>query len=213
MSRSFFMVMLIPLLLYVWVSILADFFKYLRYRLTDTGEQIKSNAEQNEPPILVLQFNRPLKIWLAIMTFFPLLLFGFLKADYVARDDMNRLFFSLNKEQTYILYCWAWKFVCGGIFLWFGTGIINTFSNKKVSFFKNIVVIENALTGRRSLVLNNHVRCTKGANGIGYWLYNELSMKHLLIDRTMMKKLDSRQEKLLDEILSKIPEKKKTFYI
>lgn len=213
MNRTFFLMFFIPAFLYIWVRILADFFKYLKYRLTVKREQISFDTQNNEPPVLVLEYDRPLWIYIFIIIIFLVLFYAFF-SDFLARAQSRTLFFSLNKEQTYILYYWTLKFIFGSFLLYWGILVIDNFFNKKVYFFKDIVIVENTLIGRKSMVLDHNVRFTKSIYGKLYWLYNELSMKHFqIINDKLMKKIDSRQEKLLDEFLSKIPEKKKTFYI
>jgi hypothetical protein len=209
MCSSFTAVVFTPIFLYVWLIIFRDFFRYLRHRGEE--EQINSDVLQNESPILVLEFHRPRKTWLSIIVLLEGCLLCFFAADMFARDDMHRLFFFMNKEQTYILYYWTWKFISMSFFVWVVLLTVNTACIKKVSFFKNIVIFENLLTGRKSLILDNNVRFTKNWGDI-YWLYNKLSMKHFKIfDRNYMNELNPQQEKLFYEFLSKIPEKKKIF--
>jgi len=215
MTRSFLFVMLMPLALFWWVKISANFLRHIRYRMMHMTEQDNLVFGQNEQPTLILEYdNTPMIIFLKI---FPIILclmclFAWFTADKAVHRDMHYMFFSLNPEHTYILYYWAWKFQIITALLIFGWMVFKSF-NKRVYFFNNAVVLENALIGKNALVLDDNVRITKHPSGNGYWLYNELSMKYIQIVNKKLMKLDAQQEKLLKDFLSKIPEKKKTFYI
>jgi len=212
--QSFGMVILIPFILFMWVNVLTNLFIRLKYRLAGHHEQIKYNNEQNETPILVIKFNKqPLKMWLLGILLITLSLACFFCAGIIAHDQQNRLFFSLNEEETYILYYWTWKFNSISLFMLLMTASCRILFTKKISISNNSVIIQNALLGKKSFTLDDNVRCSKALNGL-VWLYNELSMKYIIIsNKRIRKNLDARQEKLLDEFINKIPEKKKSFYI
>ncbi|MGA9112038.1 MAG: hypothetical protein ACLPSL_02865 [Smithella sp.] len=212
--RSFVMVIITPLVLYMWVKMLIELFIFLKYQRTGHQEQIRYNIEPNEPPILVINLNKPpLKIRLSSIIMITACVGVFFLADLAARDDLYTLFFSLNKEQTYILYYWAWKFNTLSFLIIVIIVSLRIIFNKKISFFKNIVIIENSLLGEKSLVLDDNARCSRASTGV-IWLYNELSMRHIVImNRRIRENLAPWQQKLLDEFLSKIPEKKKEFFL
>ena len=204
------MVMLLPLTLYAWVRVLTNLFRYLKYRLAGHQEQIKYNIKQTKQPILVLNYKIPLKFILLIMTCILVTGFYFFQTDADVRKDLNKLFFSFSEEQTYILYYWAWKINLGSLHL-FSVFVALIMFNRKVSFYKNIVILENTLFGKKSFVLDDNLKFSKESNGIR--LYNELSATNIVIlNKKLMEKMDSQQEKLLYEFLSNIPEKHKYFY-
>ncbi|MGD0280147.1 MAG: hypothetical protein ABSC11_12675 [Smithella sp.] len=212
--RSFGMVIMIPLVLYMWMNVLVNLFISLKYQRTGDQEQLRYNIEPYEPPILEINFDKPpLKIWLASIIMITLCAACFFLADLAARDDLYKLFFSLNKEQTYILYYWAWKFNSLSLLIICINVGLRIFFNKKISFFKNIVILENSLLGKKSLVLDDNVRCSRASTGV-IWLYNELSMRHIVImNRRIKEDLAPWQQKLLDDFLSKIPDQKKEFFL
>lgn len=207
-------IFLIPPMLYVWFLILRDFFKYLRYRTVVKEQKIAFNALQYKTPIFELEYRRPLEQWFLAIFVLVLCIFAFLEADHFVRDDMHKSFFFLNKEQTYLLHFIAWKFVYMTLVLWFGLICSRIYFIEKVSFFSTFVVLENSLIGKTILELDNHIRLNKNRDNSYFTLYSELSMVHIRIfDNNAMNNLSSRQQKLLDEFINKIPKKKKEFII
>jgi hypothetical protein len=215
MSRSFLgVVLLVPCLLIGLVQMLPDIFRYLRYRINNKGVQNKVGDGVNEEPVLVLEYNIGrglLKFKTINMLAFFLLMFGLYIADNAAREDSRMAFFSLNKEQTYILYYWTWKFIS-----LFGLVMVSLLSiklfNKRVIFFRDRVISENSLLGKSELSLGNGVMLTKHKRYKIYWIYDQNGRSIRVFDFRFMN-LKSHQEKLLDEILCKIPEKKKNLFI
>ena len=208
LSYSFIGVILIPLFLYLWMGILIDFFKYMRYRVTRKPERIQNSIAGNEKPILVLEYNNEARIKKAKigLTVFVLgFVICFFTAAHDARSDMHRVFLSFNEGQTYILYYWTWKFICSFGLLFFVLQSIKFFG-KRVIFFKNYVVIENSITGKRGLPLDNNIRRNKGP--VVDWLYDPQRGINLPVFDKRFMILTPDQEKLLDEILNGIPLKK-----
>ena len=199
--------------LFMWATILVNFLRRLVYRIAHRRDKLP--VLRDEQPILVLEYDNSDAMVVRGMLlgiFLLMCLFGFLSADSLARKDLYSSFLFLNREHTYVLYYWAWKFAFMACLLWLGLWTVNLF-NKKTFFFNDFVVVENALRGKKTMLLDNNVRLTKSTNKVLYWLYNDLSKEHYQIVYKKFMLLDPQQEKLLDEVLSKIPEKKKTFYL
>jgi hypothetical protein len=215
MSRSFLgVVLLVPLSLYAMVLILPDFLKYLSYRIKNKGIQNKVGVGENEEPVLVLEYNNKRglsKVKAAAMFGLFLCMFGLCIADNAAREDSRMAFFSLDKDQTYILYYWTWKFISLFLMVIFFLASIKGF-NKRVLFFKDRVISENGLVGTRELALDNSIMLTKNKKYKVCWIYDRNGRSIRVFDKRFMN-LESHQEKLLDEILCKIPEKKKNLFI
>ena len=144
----------------------------MKYRITHKGKQDELLIGDDEQPVLVLEFNNISQIMLLRLSsvfIFAVCVFGFIAADYAARQDMNRAFFFLSKEQTYNLYFWMYKYTSLGLLLWIwlqGTD----FFNKRVVFYRNAVVLENSIWGKRILKLGNNVKLSKQSKV--WWLYD-----------------------------------------
>ena len=197
------------MLIYAWALILAELFKYVKYRITHKGKQAEILIGDNEQPILVLEFNNISQIMLlrlGSVFLFTVFVFGFIAADYAARLDMNRTFFFLSKEQTYNLYFWMYKYSSLGLLIWIwlqGTH----FFNKRVVFYRNAVVLENSIWGKRILKLGNNVKLSKQSKV--WWLYD--SSMGIIIPAFNKKcmRLNHDQEKILKDIFVTIPVKNK----
>ena len=92
-------------------------------------------------------------------------------------------------------------------------GIVKILFVKQISFFRNAVVLENFLLGRKALALDDNARVSKSERG-DIWLYNQMSMRHMLIVNRQFMTLDWGQNRLLDDIiLKRIPEKKERLLV
>lgn len=210
---SFGLVLFIPVLLFLLGrKILPDILKKVEYlfKHRDKGKELDIN--KNETPILILEYNGQdlFALKCAVITAFVTVLAIFFAASIIARDDKHPFIF-LNKEQSYILYYWAWKFATLFLLIWFGNSSITLF-NKYFLFFKDGIIVQNSLTGTKSFAINNNVYLVKSPNQDAYWLYDNLKEAKLQIFNRSFMILDSQQEKLLAEFIANIPEKKKTFY-
>jgi hypothetical protein len=210
MTRSFALLTIItPGLIIMWTFIFVDVFRYARYRMNHKGEQAESIIGVNEEPLLVLEFNNKAQKRLLGMihtVFLALLLFVFFNADDAARSDTYSLFFFLNKDETYTLYFWTWKFAALAIILFQGLVAIHFFS-KRVLFYKKAVVLENSVRGKRVLALNNNVR--RYSRPVNELLYDSTKGINIPIFKKFIKP-NFDQEKILADILSNIPQKRKS---
>lgn len=106
-----------------------------------------------------------------------------------------------------------WKFQSLVALFCFCAVLILSF-NKKVIFYKNAVIVENSITGRRELPLDDNVRCNDlGTGGRSIWIYNERKGINLQVYSQNYMDITLEQEKLLNEIISRIPEKKRRFSV
>ncbi|MDA8088924.1 MAG: hypothetical protein M0Z52_02355 [Actinomycetota bacterium] len=191
--------------------------KFVKYWIKNRRGQIQFNIGANEQPSLVLVYpprQRLLFGILVLLVFLGSLAF-FLKASAYAHDDANfTSFFGLSKGLSYILYYVTLN--VWGIFLFsFFSVMVFSMSYKRILFFKKGVIKENCLIGSIKLPLNKHMwlikQKTKDKSDYIYSLYDDLNdIKIAIVSRIFMT-LDAKQDKLLDDYVSKIPETKKNF--
>ena len=218
MNNSFNATMLIPLTLFpptllMSATILATSFRYLIYKLTSEKQKNRPVKGVEEQPVLILECNensQMLSCWIPLMFLIPLMLWCFFSADRVAKMDMHKTFFSLNSEQTYILSYLMCKFQSLFALLIFCIQLIKSFT-KKVIFYNNAVVVENSIMGRRELPLDESVKRNEYRGS--KWIYDERKGINLQVYNKKFMELTHKQEKLLTEIISRIPEKKKSFML
>lgn len=214
MCLSFIMVMLMPGAVFYMIKAAPGFLKYMKW-IKNKAKQDKFKIEEGEQPLLVLEYNTRLNCFVAVLSMILLVgvLFNFHFASSWAREDATYggSFFSLSKEYTYILYCFAWNFDSVFLLMILSLVFINLF-NKRVLFFKKGIITENGLTGSKNIPLSGHVWLVRSPSLRKYWLYDEINeVKKMIFNRLYMR-LDAHKAQLLNEFLSKIPEKKKTFY-
>ena len=140
MNNSFNATMLLPLTLLMSATILATFLRYFIYKLVPEELQRRPAIGVDEQPVLALECNENLQMlscWIPLMFLIPLVLCIFVSADRMAKMDMHKTFFSLNSEQTYVLYYLMWKFQSLVALLIFCIQFIKSFT-KKVIFYNNM---------------------------------------------------------------------------
>jgi hypothetical protein len=208
--------MLFPFTLLMSVNMLANFLRYLMYRLTPEKQKSKPAIGVDEQPVLILEYNntlQPVIVWIATIVCIAVSLYIFFFADHVVRQEIerHRTFFSLNSEQSYILYYLAWKFQ--GLFVAFIMCVqfIRSFT-RKVIFYKNAVVVDNSIMGKRELSLDENVRRYEYW-GIYKYIYDERKGINLQVYNKKFMEMTHKQEKLLTEIMSRIPKKTKRFML
>jgi hypothetical protein len=208
--------MLVPVMVFIWVYRLAYYRRDFRRRLAYGGEETIPRIDPAERPAFVLKYNnasQKTKAWMSVIAFLFICLFCFFLAGKSARHDVHHLFFSLGQEETYFLYYWAWRFNFMSWLLLVLIVIVKILFVKQVSFFRNAVVLENFLLGRKALALDDNARVSKSERG-DIWLYNQMSMRHMLIVNRQFMTLDWGQNRLLDDIiLKRIPEKKERLLV
>jgi hypothetical protein len=79
---------------------------------------------------------------------------------------------------------------------------------RKVIFYKNAVVVDNPIMGRRELPLDENVRRYEYW-GMYKYIYDERKGINLQVYNKKFMELTHKQEKLLSEIMSRIPKKQK----
>ena len=211
---SFFLAFFIPVLLIIFITkLFPDIRKNIKYRIKKNSEQTGSNIEKDVNQLLTLECNgqNVFAFRSCAIVGLGVILIAFFWAPMAAREDMYRTFFFLNRAQSYILYYWTWK--VGSLFLFiYGSFMFSVAFNKKLVFFRNRIIVQNSLTGTKGFFIGKDVWLIKSPRGNAYWLYNELQgTKIQILNRNFMK-LDPRQEARLAEFISRIPEKKKTFW-
>jgi hypothetical protein len=208
----------LPITIIILASNLAPFLRYLIYKLTSEKQITIPVIGVAEQPVLVLEYDKnaqalPFGLGLFLIT---LSLFLFFFADHIAywfTYVRHGSIFFLTNEQTYVFYYVALKFMSLVALFCFCAALILTF-NRKVIFYKNAVVVENSITGGRELPLDDNVRCNDaGSGGRGIWIYDERKGINLKVYSQNYMDITLEQEKLLTEIISKIPEKTKIFTI
>ncbi len=210
-SISLVLVLSMPIFLHGSIRALALLFKHMRYRIKHIGEENGFSIGQGESPLLVLEYNKSqlLKGQCLLIAFLALFLGSFFSAASGARGDMYRHFFFLTAGQSYILYYWAWKIDSSVAVISLVYLLFKSFYGK-VLFFKNGIIRKNYFWSRR-FGLNNNVWLVKNANHNAYCLYDSAKeMKISIFSRKLMI-LDDQKERLLNDFLSKVPEKKKKF--
>ena len=208
----------LPMVIIIFARNLPTFLRYLIYKSTPEKLQSRPAVGVLEEPVLVLEYDENAQALPFAMGIFliPLSLCMFIFADYMAYKftyvDNGSIFF-LTSEQTYVFYYVAWKFMSLVLLFCFCAALILSF-NRKVIFYKNAVVVENSITGRRELPLDDDVRCNdSGSGGRSIWIYNQRKGINLQIYNQNCMDINLDQEKLLTEIISRIPEKTKIFMI
>ena len=207
--------LLIPVIFLIMIKgIFPQILKNVKYKIKHHSKKTTFDIGKAEAPLLVLKYNGqnvPALKCIAITVFvMPLIVFCF--ASSVAREDMHRTFLFLNSKQTYVLYYWAWNFVGLFTLLWGGSIFITAF-NKSLLFFKAGVILSNSLTGSKEFVLDKDIWLVKSPKMNIYWLYDDLKGTKVQIFNRKLMRLEPQHEKLLAEFISRIPEKRKTFYI
>jgi hypothetical protein len=213
MTNSFIITMLLPLTTYMLASNLATLLRFFIYKLTLEEQQSKPAIGVDEQPVLVLECDGNSQVLPLVVAMFLVLLSLSIFLFVDGKMDMQRAFFFLTSEQTYILYYLVWKFqslVC--LFCFCAVSIQSL--TRKVIFYKNAVVVENSIMGRGELPLDDNVkRNDAGSKGRGWWIYDERKGINLKVYSKTFMELTHEQEKLLTEIMSRIPEKKKRFML
>ena len=215
---SYSALIFLPLTIIILASNLATLFRYLMYKLIPEEKKTKAVISADDQPVLVLEFNKTSLFisWLLVMPFIALSVHAFFFADHIAYKSTyvnDRSIFFLTREQTYVFYYVAWKFISLVVLFCFCAVSIITL-NRKVIFYNNAVVVENLITGRRELQLDENVkRNDAGSGGRGIWIYDERKGINLKVYSKTCMELTRKQEKLLTEIMSRIPKKTKIFMI
>ena len=207
--RSPQIIILAPLVFFMALIILAQLLKYLIYKIIDKEPRTKPAVVLNEQPILVLEYNKIQQIIfyrIVLIISIIMCIFSLFIADDIAREAMDRGFLYLSGEQTYALYYWSWNLSCTSWLFMSCTMSIN-FLYRKVIFYRNAVVVDNYISGRTALALDEDVKRNECGNYI--WIYNEKRGLNLPIFNENLMRLDNHQAKLLEEILGKIPQKNK----
>ena len=209
MSASLIILILMPMFVFLLISSLPDFFKYLFYKISSLWK--KTIIGETEQPILILEYKQMFRRGQVFLLLAAVYMFFYAARSTAAQDAMYRPFFSLSKAQSYVLYYWAMKIDSFVVLIWLGLRSIK-FYNKRVLFFKSTVILENDIYGSKKFILNDHVWLVKSYKQIVFWLYDDQKgMKIEIFDsRNMI--LDSQLKKSLDDYLNRIPEKNKKVY-
>ncbi len=195
------------------VAFIGSLFKYIRYKVVNRNKAKTSAVNAEGPPILILEYNNKDEKDKQMMISFIIImlcLFGLFAADWIARKDMNWTSFSLSKEQTHILYYWTWTFTSILGLLFVSIVLISLRVNKRVVFYKNMIVLENSVFGKKVLVLDSGTVWKSGAGALAKAarIYDsKAGFFSTIFVRNSFMKLSPDQDKLLDEILTKIPKK------
>jgi hypothetical protein len=200
-------------LLFISTYYIVGVFKYIRYKVANRNNTNTSAVNAEGPPLLILDYNNENKI--GIMGMLSLLasvlcIFSFFAADWISRSDMYLPFFSLSNEQTYILYYWTWKFVGMFGFLVVGIALMMIRASKSCSFYKNMIILDKGVFGKKVLPLDSETIWKPGV-GRGRKVARISNSKAGFLSTIAVSsdcmELSYDQNKVLNEILSKIPQK------
>lgn len=147
-------------------ALIVSLVKYIRYKVQNRNRANTSAVNAEAPPILILECNNENEIGLIGMICFGcavMCVFSFFAADWMARKDIATFLF-LSEEQIYTLYYWNAKLVGVLGSLLIGTALIQLRIRKRVVFYKNMIILENGLFGKKVLVVDSDLAWKEGVN-------------------------------------------------